>query len=80
MSVLAQLRLLPQESLARAHQVPSLFQFHIEDADNTHKAIGIVLRRLPRINAIGSDLSVTRNVSSLHHEQKRIYFGIISYC
>ena len=60
LQVLAQLRLLLQQSLARAHQVAILFQFHIWDAHNTHQAIGVELRQLPRINAIGLDLFAPR--------------------
>ena len=58
--MLAQLGLLLQEILARAHQVAILFQFHFWDVDNSHQAIGVELRQLPRINAIGLDLFAPR--------------------
>ena len=55
----AQFRLLLQQMLARTQQIPIVFLFLLRNVDNTQQAIGIELRQLPRINAIGFDLLAT---------------------
>lgn len=53
LEMLAQVRLLLDQMLARAQQVPVLFQGWFGNADKREQAMGVELRQLGRINAIG---------------------------
>ncbi len=56
LQMLAQGRLLLDQMLARAQQIPVLFLCRLGDTDHREQAIGIELRELCRINAISFDL------------------------
>ncbi len=54
--MLAQVRLLLDQMLACAQQIPVLFLGRLGDPDQREQAMGIELRQVRRINAIGFDL------------------------